>query len=274
MKIPFTKMHGLGNDFIVINGIEHTIKKPEEFAKVYCDRHFGIGADQMLILENSLHADFKMRIFNADGSEVEMCGNGIRCLARFIAELGLSGKTKLAIETKAGIMYPEIKGSEVMVNMGKPRLNPSEIPILSTGENVINKPVSFDETKVSITAVSMGNPHCIIFMDTPDRYDAATLGAHIECDTMFPRRTNVEFVQIIDRHTIKVTVWERGAGLTLACGTGACASAVASCLNNKTDRSVTVVLPGGKLQIEWRDDGLVVMTGPAEKVFDGIVEIK
>ncbi len=273
MIIPFTKMHGLGNDFIVINGIANPLPDPARFAKMYCDRHFGIGADQLLIVESSAEAQFKMRIFNADGSEVEMCGNGIRCLARFILEQGLSPDKKLSVETMAGVMYPQIHDELVTVNMGKPRLVPADIPVSMDGESVINRKVEFLDTVLGITMVSMGNPHCIVFLDNPDQYDITVFGPVIERSSLFPNRTNVEFVTVIDDKTIDVKVWERGCGLTLACGTGACASAVASCLNNKTQRSVTVILPGGKLFIEWGDDDTVFMTGPAEKVFDGTVII-
>lgn len=266
-------MHGLGNDFIVIDGLKTKLSEPVAFAKKYCDRHFGIGADQLLIVDTSDKADFTMRIYNADGSEVEMCGNGIRCVAKFIHDMKLSAKTTFAIETLAGIMYPELVNGNVTVNMGRPVLHPDKIPVLMDGESVIQRPINIGSVSFNITAVSMGNPHCVIFVDDPGRIDLKTIGPDIENHIVFPNRTNVEFVTVTGEDEIMVKVWERGSGITLACGTGACASAVAAVLNNKTGRNVTVHLPGGTLQIEWLEEGPVFMTGPAETVFTGTVEI-
>ena len=269
MSIEFTKMHGLGNDFIVIDMMRNQIGDEREFAKKYCDRRFGIGADQLLLVEPSDIADFRMRIFNADGSEVEMCGNGIRCIAQYIADQKLSGKTKLAIETLAGIIYPELSGDKIRVNMGKPRLVPDQIPMHHNDDKAVGVPLAVEGKTYSVTAVSMGNPHCIVFVDDVDTCEITTTGPLIECHDMFPKRTNVEFVQILSSSHIRVRVWERGSGITLACGTGACASAVAACLHNHTGRTATVSLPGGDLLIEWADTDEVFMTGPAQTVFCG-----
>ncbi|MCB1194780.1 diaminopimelate epimerase [bacterium] len=271
MKIPFTKMHGIGNDFIVINGISNSLENLPEFAAKWCDRRFGIGADQLLILEKSGIADFKMRIFNADSSEVEMCGNGIRCLAQYIRQEGLADANELAIETLAGIIYPTIVGDLVQVNMGRPSLSPKSIPILLKDNPVLNVPVTIGTRTYDITAVSMGNPHCVIFVDDISMVPLEEIGQQIETDALFPKRTNVEFVQVVSQSHIKVRVWERGAGITLACGTGACAAAAASVFNRKTGRSLTVSLPGGDLSIVLGEMDVVFMTGPAQRVFDGYI---
>ena len=273
MKVPFTKMHGLGNDFIVVDCIETDIPTKEAFAKTYCERRFGVGADQLIVLEKSDTADFKMRIFNRDGSEVEMCGNGIRCLAKFISDNDLSAKKTLRIETLAGIISPEIIEDKIKVDMGSPILLPKDIPVKFDGSEIVDVPFGFGSNIISITAVSMGNPHCVLFVDDFDQYDIAKLGAEIEVSEYFPNRTNVEFVKIVDQSHIDVKVWERGAGLTMACGTGACACAVASILNKKTKNTVTVSLPGGDLLIEWSVGQSVFMTGPAEKVYKGTILI-
>jgi len=273
MKISFTKMHGLGNDFIVINCIENDIPNKEEFAKTYCERRFGVGADQLLLLEKSDTADFRMRVFNPDGNEVEMCGNGIRCLAKFIADNDLSAKKSFRIETLAGIISPEIVEDKIKVDMGSPILIPKNIPVKFDGSEIIGVPFDFSGKIFPITSVSMGNPHCILFVDDFDQYDIAKLGSEIEVSEYFPNKTNVEFVKIVDHSHIDVKVWERGAGLTMACGTGACACAVASILNKKTKNTVTVSLPGGDLLIEWNMGQSVFMTGPAENVYEGIILI-
>ena len=271
VNIPFTKMHGLGNDFIVINAIEHTIDNLSEFARTWCDRRFGIGADQLLVLDESAIADYKMRIFNADSSEVEMCGNGIRCLAQYIRQEGFSNKSDLAIETLGGVMYPEVREHSVRVNMGRAYLSPKSIPVCLDVDPVVNVPVAIAGEEHCITTVSMGNPHCVIFADDVDAIPLEKIGPEIENNALFPNRINVEFVQILSRTHIKIRVWERGAGITLACGTGACASAVAAVVNGKTDRQMTVSLPGGDLIIELGELDVVYMTGPAERVFDGII---
>lgn len=272
MSIRFTKMHGLGNDFIVVNVMDNDIGNPREFALQYCDRRFGIGADQLLLVDSSDEADFTMRILNADGSEVEMCGNGIRCIAKFIADNRLSRKTTLAIETMAGIMYPTIKGDKVRVNMGRPILEPARIPMVCDQERAVRVPITVNDDTFTVTAVSMGNPHCVIFVDNVEFCDLETIGPRIERSPLFPKRTNVEFVHVISPSHLKVRVWERGSGLTLACGTGACASVVAACLHTQTERTATVTLPGGDLLIEWADTDEVFMTGPAHTVFEGSIE--
>lgn len=273
MKIHFTKMHGLGNDFILIENLKGEIKLRPEEIRFLCDRHFGVGADGILTVEDSEKADFKMRIFNADGSEAEMCGNGIRCFALYARRQGLVSTDELNIETLAGIIKPEIKGDSVAVDMGEPLLAGPDIPVNIAGK-VINHPVTFSNIDLGITCVSMGNPHCVIFYPPEGEPPVSELGPVIENDDLFPRKTNVEFVQVQNPKEIKVKVWERGAGLTLACGTGACASVVAGVLNQKTARKVLVHLPGGDLDVEWKNDNRVCMTGPAEFVFKAEFELK
>ncbi|HHV72225.1 MAG TPA: diaminopimelate epimerase [Clostridia bacterium] len=272
----FTKMHGTGNDFVVIEDIDGSIPE-EEFsglANRLCDRRFGIGADGLILVLPSREADFKMRIFNADGSEAEMCGNGIRCFAKYLRSEGLTDKKSLNIETKAGLIKPEIVsdgklGALVKVDMGSPKLEREEIPMIGKPGKVINELININGLEFRVTCVSMGNPHCVIFVDDLDSIPLTSLGPQIENSPLFPARTNVEFVQILGRNELKMRVWERGAGETLACGTGACASAVAAFLNKKTGRKVTVHLPGGDLLVEWADDDRVFMTGPAVMVFSG-----
>lgn len=278
MKIPFTKMQGLGNDFILIDNRKGVYKNLSNLSKKLCDRRFGVGADQLLLLGNSRRADFKMRIFNADGSEVEMCGNGIRCLARYIWEKNLAVKNSLAIETEAGIIRPERSGSLIKVDMGEPVLAPAKIPALLPfpGKKplILNHPLKVKNSTFKITCVSMGNPHAVIVVNDVNSIQLETFGPLIENHRLFPKRTNVEFIQIADRKNIKMRVWERGAGETLACGTGASAAAVASSLLGLTDRRVNVHLKGGRLLINWSSkDGHVYMTGPAVKVFEGNFQI-
>jgi diaminopimelate epimerase len=265
-------MHGLGNDFMVIDCRVLDLPDPTGFAKTYCDRRFGVGADQLLLLYPSTIADFRMLIFNADGSEVEMCGNGIRCFAKYIWDRGLSDKAVLEIETLAGIIRPERAGDMVRVDMGEPVFEPSKIPVtIDAPPPVIDYPLTIDDRSFNVTCVSMGNPHAVIFLDEPvtgfavDRY-----GPRIEHHPLFPKRTNVEFVNAVDRSTVIMRVWERGSGVTLACGTGAAATGVAAMLKGLTDRKVTVKLLGGDLVIEWnKDTNRVSMTGPAVEVFEG-----
>ena len=278
MKIPFTKMQGLGNDFILLDNRKGIYKNLGKLARRLCDRRFGIGADQLLLLGNSGRADFRMRIFNADGSEVEMCGNGVRCLAKYIWDNKLGTKNSLAIETDAGIIHPEKSGSLVKVNMGEPVLEAEKIPVMlpSSGKKplILNLPLKVNNRTFKITCVSMGNPHAVIVVKNVNSMPLETFGPLIENHRLFPKRTNVEFIQIADRKNIKMRVWERGAGETLACGTGASAAAVASSLLGLTDRRVTVHLKGGRLLINWSSkDGHVYMTGPAAKVFEGSFQI-
>ena len=293
MEIRFTKMHGLGNDFVVIDDREKKLRRIPALSKKLCDRRFGIGADQLLLLSHSKTADFRMRIFNADGSEVEMCGNGIRCLGKFIWDRLLNSPAKnakkcnrklisvLSIETMAGIMVLERKGAMFKADMGEPVLEPERIPVkvsdpekkLKDGK-VLQYPVKVHNKNFRITCVSMGNPHAVIVVKDVQAVPLASFGPAIEKHRMFPHRTNVEFIQINKRNNITVRVWERGSGETLACGTGAAASAVASSLLGLTDRKVHVHLPGGKLTIEWSaKDNHVYMTGPAAEVFEGSIII-
>ncbi|MDA8174454.1 MAG: diaminopimelate epimerase [Nitrospiraceae bacterium] len=277
--LPFTKMQGTGNDFVLLDGVSYDMTglALPTLSKRICDRRFGIGADQLLLLGLSRSADFSMRIFNADGSEVQMCGNGIRCLASYIWKHKLSGKETLDIETKAGIIRPSLaKGQAgtaalVRVNMGEPVLDAKRIPVNLEGR-VVDYPLSINGQSFGITCVSMGNPHAVIFVADAGAFPVRQYGPLIENHPLFPERTNVEFVQVLDRGRIRMRVWERGSGETLACGTGASASAVAAILKGLTDAKVAVMLEGGILQIEW-DGSVVYMTGPAEEVFEGEIYI-
>lgn len=286
MKIHFTKMHGLGNDFILINCIDEVCPSdPETFSRRLCDRRFGIGADQLLFLYPSDKADFKMRILNADGSEVEMCGNGIRCLAKYIWDRNLSDKDILNIETIAGIIRPEKAGDLVRVDMGEPIFEPERIPVNITAESnpplppfskggrrwIIDYPLQIGDKEFKITCVSMGNPHTIIVVDDVDSFPVTYYGPMIEKHSLFPKKTNVEFIEVPAGDEIRMRVWERGSGETMACGTGASAVAVASNIKGLSNRNVTVHLLGGDLLIEWAVNNHVYMTGSAEEVFEGII---
>ena len=274
MKIPFTKMQGIGNDFIVIDCRDEKVGLRGEalgaFARRLCDRRFGIGADQILLLYNSETADFRMRIFNADGSEVEMCGNGIRCFAKYIWDRQLSEKSILEIETAAGIIKPEKAGDLVKVDMGVPVLDGRRIPVDLDGL-IQDYPLTIEDKTFTITCVSMGNPHAVIFVDDVDSFDVQRYGPRIETHTLFPRKVNVEFAQVVDSQTVRMRVWERGTGETMACGTGASAVAVAANLKGLVQKKVTIKLLGGDLLIELDAGGHVSMTGPAEEVFEGRV---
>lgn len=271
----FEKMHGLGNDYVYVNCLEETIREPGEIARRISDRHFGIGADGLILICPSQKADFRMDIYNADGSRAEMCGNGIRCVGKYVYEHGMTKKQSLQIETLAGLrdLALHIRDDvveNVTVDMGYPILQSDKIPIISEHSRVIREKLQIFQTEYEITGVSMGNPHAVIYTKHVKWVDLSRIGPEIEYYGRFPRRTNVEFVEVIDRNTIKVRVWERGAGETLACGTGACAAVVASVLNDLTERQVTVKLKGGDLDVIWKeDDGKVYMTGPAVKVYDG-----
>lgn len=276
-ELNFIKMHGLGNDFILINSTREKIEgiKLHSLAIEICDRHFGVGADGLLILWPSEKADFRMQIINSDGSEAEMCGNGIRCFALYVYENSEEKKEVISVETKAGIVIPAIIVEDntiqgIEVDMGVPRLKRSQIPMLGDEkEKVLNEEIKINNQTFKFTAVSMGNPHCIIFADNLDAINLEDIGPKIETNALFPESTNVEFVKVLNRNEIEVKVWERGAGVTLACGTGACAAVVAANLNNKTDKNVLVHLPGGDLAIAWEEDNHITMRGPAEKVFEG-----
>lgn len=277
--MKFVKMHGAGNDFVVIDGAKEQI--PEEqfpaIARHACDRHLGIGGDGIILVLPSRVANFRMRMFNPDSSEAEMCGNGIRCFAKYLYDRKMHTDVIMSVETLGGVKTLKLnaaggKVQTVRVDMGEPKLLRSEIPMKGTaGDKVIAEPLKVSGKKFEITCVSMGNPHCVTFVDHVDEFPVEKLGPEVENHPSFPQRTNVEFVEILNQQEIKMRVWERGAGETLACGTGACASAVASMLNDKVQRKVTVHLRGGDLFIEWLGDNKVFMTGPAEEVFDGKV---
>ena len=273
--IKFTKMQGLGNDYIYINNITNNIKEASELAKVMSDRHFGVGGDGIILIEKSDIADFKMKIFNKDGSEAEMCGNGIRCVGKFVYDKGLTNKTNISIETLAGIkklrlniLYKKVKTVEV--DMGEPILEASKIPMLSDACPVKNLKINVDGKGFIFTCVSMGNPHAITIINDVKNFNVEKYGKIIENNKLFPQKTNVEFIEIINRHNIKMRVWERGTGETLACGTGACASVVACNLNGLVDNKVDVELLGGKLEVTWnKEKDHVYMIGPAVTVFEG-----
>ncbi|WP_018248962.1 diaminopimelate epimerase [Orenia marismortui] len=276
--MKFTKMHGLGNDFVLIDCLEKEVENPSQLAKEMCDRNFGIGADGLvLILPSDLaEADYRMRIFNPDGSEPQMCGNAIRCFAKYLYERELTDKTQLKIETLAGMIKPEIILEEgvvklVTVDMGEPILRRNEIPMLGEEqEQVIKEELRVGTETFEITTVSMGNPHCVIFVEDIEKIELTNWGPQIETHELFPEDINVEFIEVLNQDEIEMRVWERGAGVTLACGTGACASTVASILNELTERKVTVHLAGGDLVIEWSEDNnRVYMSGPATEVFVG-----
>lgn len=277
--MKFTKMHGLGNDYVYVDCFEEKIDNPPAVARFVSDRHFGIGSDGLIMINPSKTADFEMEMYNADGSRGEMCGNGIRCVAKYVYDYGLTDKTQISVETLGGIKYLDLtvedgKVSLVKVDMGKPKLEADLIPIISEREQVIDEPIEVDGKEYHMTGVSMGNPHAVIYVDDVKGLDLEKIGPKFENHERFPKRINTEFVHCIDRQTVEMRVWERGSGETLACGTGACAVAVSSILNNLTDTQVTVKLLGGDLQIEWdREKDRVFMTGPATVVFDGVIDI-
>lgn len=273
--IKFTKMHGLGNDYVYIDAINQKIENESSLAKFVSNRHFGIGSDGLILICKSDIADFKMRMFNSDGSEAEMCGNGIRCVGKFVYDKGLTDKTILKIETLAGIktLVLNTKDGKVetaRVDMGEPILEAEKIPVISKEQPVKNLELEAENKKFKFTCVSMGNPHAITIVENTKEFDVEKYGKILEVDKAFPKKANIEFAQIIDKENIKMRVWERGAGETLACGTGACATAVACSLNGLTGRKVNIELLGGTLNIEWNEkDNHVYMTGPAVTVFDG-----
>lgn len=279
MTLKFTKMHGIGNDYIYINCFEQNIENPEELAIKLSDRHFGVGGDGIILVCPSEIADAKMRMFNLDGSEGKMCGNGIRCVAKFVYDNGIAKKDCLTIETLSGVKTLDLtveneKVSSVKVDMGDAILDPKLIPTTFDGENVINKEVLMDNTEYQITCVSMGNPHCVIFCNDIDNLDLPKIGRMFETADYFPENINTEFIEILGENKLKMRVWERGSGETLACGTGACASAVASVLlgHCKKNTDIEIELIGGTLIIKYTNE-TVFMTGSATKVFDGTVEI-
>ena len=296
-QMKFTKMHGIGNDYVYVNAIENEVEDPSSLAKLVSDRHFGIGSDGLILIKASDRADFMMDMYNADGSRGKMCGNGIRCVGKYVYDHGLINKKIITIETLSGIKIlnltvkpvEEVDGykkvsnngmvvSAVTVNMGSPIFEPEEIPIKLTGayqpekndQAIVNMPIMINDTFYYGTPVSMGNPHVIVYVDDTDSFPIETIGPKFEKHDLFPEQVNTEFVQVIDRSHVKMRVWERGSGETLACGTGACATVVASIVNEKTEDEVTVSLLGGDLKIRWdRDQNTVYMTGPATTVFEG-----
>lgn len=279
--MKFTKMQGIGNDYVYINCFEETVKDPSAVARFVSDRHFGIGSDGLILIRPSQTADCEMDMYNLDGSQGAMCGNGIRCVAKYVFDHGIVNKTSISIATKSGIKYVDLtvkdgKASLIRVNMGSPILQATQIPVVADTEQVIDAPIKVDGQEYHYTAVSMGNPHAIVYVEDTDSLDLAKIGPSFENHVNFPDRINTEFVQVLDEHTVKMRVWERGSGETLACGTGACAVAVASILNGHVspDTPVTVKLLGGDLQIFWnRSENLVYMTGPAVTVFDGQIDL-
>jgi len=272
--MKFTKMHGIGNDYVYVNCFEEDVADPERLAIEVSDRHFGVGSDGLVLVCPSDSADCRMRMFNADGSEAEMCGNGIRCVAKFAFEHGISTSNPMRIETLAGmkeLAIIEENGivEKVTVDMGTPVLNRSLIPMLGPDGKVIHEPLEVNGSTFNITCVSVGNPHCIIFEDDVDAVRLEEIGPQIETHEVFPKRINVHFVQVMGKGEIKMRTWERGSGITLACGTGATATCVACALNEKTGREVLAHLPGGDLELTWDDDDHVYMKGPATEVFQG-----
>lgn len=276
MKFHFTKMHGTGNDYVYINLFEENIPNPEELSIRISDRHFGIGSDGLILVAPSEVADCRMRMYNADGSEGAMCGNGIRCVAKYAYEHGIVKDTHITVETKSGIKTLELTVEDglvtyVQVNMGKAILKPAEIPVTAEGEDFIARKMVVDGKEYTATCVSMGNPHCVIFTEGIDDLDLEKIGPKFENHELFPDRINTEFVEIIDEHTIRMRVWERGSGETISCGTGTCAATVASVLNGycKQGEEVEVQIRGGKLYDTYLENGEVLMKGPATTVFDG-----
>jgi len=275
--MKFTKMHGLGNDFVLVDGFEEKLDESTlpERGRELCDRHFGIGADGLIVVLPSKVANFRWRIFNPDGSEPESCGNGIRCLAKFVYERKMTTDTTLTVETLGGVKTLKLnvtggKVQTVRVDMGEPAFLRRLIPMRGPEETeAVNEKVQANGAKLDVTCLSVGNPHCVTFVDDVEHYPVEKLGPQIESHELFPRRTNVEFVEVLNRRELRVRVWERGAGETLACGSGACASVIAAARTERADRRATVHVLGGELQIEWLEDGHVHMTGPAVEVFRG-----
>jgi diaminopimelate epimerase len=278
-KMKFTKMHGLGNDYIYVNCFEEIVENPSEVAKRVSDRHFGIGSDGLVLIMPSENADFRMRMFNSDGSEAEMCGNAIRCVGKYVYDNKMTNKNVVTIETLAGIKVLELFMQDnevklVKVDMGEPILKPENIPVSSGKEIFKSEPVEVDGREFRVTCVSMGNPHAVSYIDDVDVFPLEQIGPKMETHSLFPRKINAEFVEVIDRNTLKMRVWERGAGETLACGTGACAVLVASVLNGISERKATVKLLGGDLIVEWNEkDNHVYKTGPAVKIFEGEIDL-
>ena len=278
--MKFTKMQGAGNDYVYVNCFVEQIEDPAAVAVKVSNRNFGIGSDGLILIMPSQLADVRMRMFNSDGSESEMCGNGIRCVAKYAYDHGLVDKKEISAETGAGILTLQLvtggngKVEKVRVNMGPPRLTRAEIPMLgNAGEQVVNEPLNILHSTFNITCASMGNPHCVIFVDDVENFQVEKYGPLIENHELFPRRTNVEFVQVLSRTEVRQRTWERGAGETLACGTGSSAVTAACVLNGLTEKKILNHLSGGDLEMEWGADGNIYMTGPAVEVFSGEIEL-
>ncbi len=279
LGMKFTKMHGCGNDYVYVDCTKSMLQNVEETAIKVSDRHFGIGSDGLILIRASETADFMMDMYNNDGSRGKMCGNGIRCVAKYVYDNGLTDKQQLRIETLSGIKELTLtveqgKVASVTVDMGAPITKPALIPVISEKEILIAHPITVDKEEYQVTCVSMGNPHAVVFVEDTKKLPLEVIGPKFEHHEMFPERVNTEFIHVVDRQTIEMRVWERGSGETLACGTGACASVVACILNGFTDHEVTVKLLGGELQIRYdQENNKVFMTGPAVKVFDGEIEL-
>lgn len=278
-QVKFTKMHGIGNDYVYINCFEQTVDNPEQLAKLMSPRRFSVGADGVILICPSEVADAKMRMFNLDGSEGKMCGNGIRCVGKFIYDNGIAKKDTVTIETLSGIKTLNITGQNgsavlVTVDMGTAEFAPQKIPAIADCDTIIDTTITVNGDSYNITALSMGNPHAVTFCDEIDSLNLEKIGPHFEHHDMFPEQVNTEFIRVIDENTLQMRVWERGSGETFACGTGACAAAVAAVKNGfcKYDTEITVHLVGGDLVITYKSDGTVYMKGPAQKVFDGVYE--
>lgn len=272
--MKFIKMHGLGNDFIILNNFDGEVEDPAALSALLCNRHLGIGGDGLVLILPSSKAAARMRIFNPDGSEAEMCGNALRCIAKYLYDTGKVKEEFFTIETMKDFKHVNLEVSKgevenVEVDMGEPILDSVDIPVTGTARRIVEEKLLIEDEEVKFTAVSMGNPHCILFVDSVDKAPVTTLGPKVEEHSSFPQKTNVEFVEVLDRNNVKMRVWERGVGETSACGTGACATAVASALKGVTDRQVTVKLLEGDLIIKWQENNRVLMKGPAEYAFKG-----
>ena len=277
--MKFTKMHGCGNDYVYVNCFEETVENPADVARFVSDRHYGIGSDGLILICPSEIADFRMAMYNLDGSEGKMCGNGVRCIAKYVYDHHLTDKTQISLETLGGIKYLDLnikdgKVETVKVDMGEPILKPEEIPVKLSKDVIIDEPVEVDGKIWNMTCISMGNPHAVVFVDDTKSLDLEAMGPSFENHAIFPEQVNTEFVHVIDRKTVDMRVWERGSGETFACGTGACATAFACILNGKTDDQVLVHLVGGDLLIEYdRETNHIFMTGPATEVFSGEIDL-
>ena len=279
MRIPFTKMHGIGNDYVYVDGFEVKLADPAEVARRVSPRHVGIGSDGLIVIQPSETADCRMEMYNADGSRGEMCGNGVRCVGKLVWERGIARRNPLRVETDAGVKTLELvvngdRVTQVTVDMGEPVLEPARIPVRAEGTRIVDAPLEVAGRTWRITCVSMGNPHCVVFVPEVSSLDLPAIGPRFERHELFPKRVNTEFVRVISRNELEMRVWERGSGETQACGTGACAVAVAGILTERTDRAVVIHLLGGDLAIEWREsDGHVHMRGEAVEVFRGDIEL-